>query len=110
MCGWLSLIDFGEDEKLIPTGFVWGLNYSIRRTTLWRLGGFHPDNIPDEIQYFQGDGESGLSFKAEQLGMKALYQPGALVYHQIPASRLTYNYFERRAFTKGYVIHIRILD
>lgn len=101
VCGWLSLLDFGEIEKVIPPGFVWGLNYSIRKSALFELGGFHPDNIPDDLQYFQGDGESGLSAKAEKRKMSALYQPDALVYHQIPESRLTYHYFEKRAFYQG---------
>jgi hypothetical protein len=53
------------------------------------------------LQRFQGDGETGLSFKIKEKGLLALYHPGASVTHLIPASRLTPESFERRAFYQG---------
>jgi glycosyltransferase involved in cell wall biosynthesis len=100
-CPWLSLIDLGEKIKFIDPIFVWGLNYSIRKKTLYDLGGFHPDNIPSRLQRFQGDGETGLSNKIKSSGLKALYHPGALVHHLISKERLTPEYFEKRAFYEG---------
>ncbi|MGB4837365.1 MAG: glycosyltransferase family A protein [Saprospiraceae bacterium] len=100
-CSWLSLIDLGELEHVIDPNYVWGLNFSIRKSDLIELNGFHPDNIPKLYQMFQGDGESGLTMKALKLGKKALYNPDVLLYHQIPASRLTYEYFDKRAFYQG---------
>lgn len=100
-CGELSLLDFGEEVREIDANFVWGLNFSIRRQALFDLGGFHPDCIPKHLQHFQGDGETGLTIKANQAGYKAIYQPKALVWHQVPASRMTYQYFENRYFYQG---------
>ena len=100
-CPWLSLMDLGEQKKEIDPIFVWGLNYSIRKKTLYDLGGFHPDNIPARLQYLQGDGETGLSQKIKAKGYKAIYEPNASVKHVIPASRLTSEYFEKRAFYEG---------
>ena len=100
-CGELSLIDFGEEDKEIDPGFVWGLNFSIRRKTLYELGGFHPDCIPKSLQYFQGDGETGLTHKATAKGYKALYAWKARVEHQIPQERLTSDYFCQRYFYQG---------
>lgn len=99
--GSLSLLDFGRNPIEIDPIFVWGLNYSIRKDSLVRLGGFHPDCIPKHLQRFQGNGETGLSLKAREKGMKAMYQPGALVYHVIPKERLTIEYFEERRFYQG---------
>ncbi|CAN5145393.1 glycosyltransferase family 2 protein [soil metagenome] len=100
-CPWLSLLDLGEVSKQIDPIFVWGLNFSIRKKTLYDLGGFHPDNVPSDLQYLQGDGETGLSQKMRALEFKAMYVPGALVYHVIPNERLTFGYFEKRAFYQG---------
>jgi glycosyltransferase involved in cell wall biosynthesis len=100
-CGELSLLDFGEEVREIDANYIWGLNFSIRRQALFDLGGFHPDCIPKHLQHFQGDGETGLTMKANQLGYKAIYQPKALVWHQIPTSRMTYQYFENRYFYQG---------
>ena len=100
-CGWLSLLDLGESELEIDPNYVWGLNFAIRRRALYDLGGFHPDCIPQELQRFQGDGETGLTMKARSHGYTAIYQPKATIYHTIPASRLTPEYFENRAYYQG---------
>ena len=100
-CGYLSLLDIGDEAREIDANYVWGLNFAIRRSTLFELGGFHPDCIPDHLQRFQGDGETGLTRKANERGYRAVYQPKALVHHRIPASRVTPEYFERRSFYQG---------
>lgn len=100
-CGWLSLLDGGERPKEITPTFVWGLNYAIRRKTLFDLGGFHPDSFPKSLQRFQGDGETGLSLKILKTGGKTLYHPQAAVQHEVPSSRLTQDYFQQRAYFQG---------
>ena len=100
-CEELSLLDFGENVREIDANYIWGLNFSIRRQALFDLGGFHPDCTPKHLQHFQGDGETGLTMKANQLAYKAIYQPKAVVWHQVPTSRMTYQYFENRYFFQG---------
>ncbi|MCX6327726.1 MAG: glycosyltransferase family A protein [Bacteroidia bacterium] len=101
MLGDLSLCDFGEAEKEVHPTWVFGLNFSILKTSLYDLGGFHPDCISPQFQHFQGDGESGLSMKAFEKGYKAVYNPKALVYHEVPAERMTLGYFDNRYFYQG---------
>jgi glycosyltransferase involved in cell wall biosynthesis len=100
-CGWLSLLDLGDREQEIDPNYIWGLNFAIRRRALYELGGFHPDCVPQELQRFQGDGETGLTMKARSYGYRAVYQPKATIYHVIPASRMTPEYFEQRAYYQG---------
>lgn len=100
-CAWLSLFDGGDKLKAIDPGYVWGLNFSIRRSTLFELGGFHPDCLPAALQRFQGDGESGLAAKVQRAGLVALYHPRMAVQHEVAAARLTPRYFEERAFYFG---------
>lgn len=100
-CGWLSLLDLGNEIQEVHPNFVWGLNFTIKKSVFLGLGGFHPDNIPEQYQKFQGDGETGLTMKAYEKGLKALYHPGVLLFHQIPSSRLTFEYFDKRAYYQG---------
>jgi glucosyl-dolichyl phosphate glucuronosyltransferase len=100
-CSWLSLIDLGDEKKLINPNLVWGLNFIIRRSAFYELGGFHPDSVPLEFQMFQGDGETGLTIKAVNAGKKAIYYPGLLLNHIVPKERLTKEYFGKRAFFQG---------
>ncbi|MGI8635365.1 MAG: hypothetical protein ACR2KZ_08175, partial [Segetibacter sp.] len=100
-CSWLSVIDLGNKKRFINPNYVWGLNFCIRKDAFLVLRGFHPDNIPPALQMFQGDGETGLTMKAEQSGYKALYHPQIKVDHYIPEERLTIAYFKKRAFYQG---------
>jgi len=100
-CTWLSLMDLGNREKFIHPNFIWGLNFSIRKHTFLDLGGFHPDCIPQNLQQFQGDGETGLTIKAFENNYKALYHPKIRLYHNVSKERLTLNYLKKRAYYQG---------
>lgn len=101
VCGYLSLLDLGENTIKIHPNFVWGLNFAIRRKTLFEIGGFHPDTYPKRYQRFQGNGETGLTMKLFEKGYEALYVPGATLFHIIPADRMTSEYFQKRMFFQG---------
>jgi len=100
-CGYLSLLDLGDKSFEMDPNYIWGLNFAIRKQTLVTLGGFNPDSMPWELRRYRGDGESALTRKVKALGLKAMYQPAALVYHRVPKSRQTVDYFERRAYLQG---------
>ena len=99
--GYLSLLDFGDHPSEVPAKYIWGCNFSIRKSVLFECGGFHPDGMPGDLVRYRGDGETGLCRNIEQRGYKALYQPKALIYHRVPAERLTVEYFCSRAFNQG---------
>lgn len=101
MCLPLSLIDIGANLTEINPLYVFGLNYSIRKEVLLKLGGFHPDCIPAHLQKYQGDGETGLSIKAGIAKYKALYVSAVFVYHQVSTERLTPEYFEKWHYYNG---------
>jgi len=101
--GYLSLLDLGDKtlELAWPEG-VYGCNMSVRRSVLYAVGGFNPDAIGDRRQiWLRGDGETGLHKKIYDAGYKVIYEPQAWLYHRIPASRLTPEYFCWRSFIQG---------
>lgn len=100
-CTWVSLLDIGQPVDDIDPNYVWGLNFGIRRSVLRELGGFHPDLVPSRLQRWQGDGETGLTVKARDAGIKASYVPEALVFHSVGPERLNLDYFARRARYQG---------
>ena len=53
---YLSLLDGGETSRPYRPMLVWGLCLAVRRETLIKLGGFHPDGYPWELRRFRGDG------------------------------------------------------
>ena len=101
-CGDLSLLEIKTDKMIeVDPNFIWSLNMSIRKKTFTECGGLHLCVMPKEYQHFQGDGETGLTMKMKEKGYKAFYHPEVSVEHIIPASRLTFNFFDNRYYYQG---------
>ncbi len=98
--GFLSLLDFGEKIQYIPPTYVYGCNYSIRKRILLDIGGTYPDYLPEKYRKFQGCGETGVAHKVKKFG-KTLYNPKVKIYHIVPESRMTIDYFCWRAYFQG---------
>jgi glycosyltransferase involved in cell wall biosynthesis len=99
--GWFSLMNLGENIISVDASYAWALNFAIRKDLLFELGGFHPDLSPPKWKAYQGDGESGLSYKASERKIKALYHPGLKVLHEIQEDRFDTKYLEKRFFFQG---------
>jgi len=97
---YLSILDDEEGPKEVE--YIFGCNFSIRRTLLFQVGGFNPDAFGNKKMWWcRGDGEIGLLKKVQAAGFKTVYTPAAVVRHFIPKQRLTKQYFEERAFKSG---------
>jgi len=100
--GYLSLLDLGDKTIELKKTNIWGCNMAVRKNLLFALGGFHPDGIGDRNQiWFRGNGECGLEKKIYNIGFKLIYEPKAMLYHRISASRLTLKHFNWRLFKQG---------
>jgi glucosyl-dolichyl phosphate glucuronosyltransferase len=99
--GYLSLLDLGQTIKEISPNYVFGCNFSIRKSIVLNAKGFHPDGMPQAFTRFRGDGETHISKYVSSKKYKALYNPKASVYHRIPAERMTETYFLKRAYNQG---------
>ena len=98
--GYLSILDDEDGPKEVQ--WIYGCNFSIRKTLLFEVGGFNPDAFGDKKKWwYRGDGEIGLLRKVHNIGKKVIYNPKAVVWHSIPKSRLTIEYFKERAFKSG---------
>lgn len=99
--GALSIIQFADGIYPIDPNYVWGCNFSVRRSVLEACGGFHPDGMPSELLRFRGDGESHVTRFVAASNERALFHSGASVRHFVPASRMTPEYFGKRYFAQG---------
>lgn len=97
----LGGLDCGPSIREIPGNFVWGTNFSVRRSVLFDVGGFHPGAMPWHLIRFYGDGEIHVGRTAQQRGTHILYHPGARVAHDIPTTRLTLEAVERKFTSTG---------
>jgi glycosyltransferase involved in cell wall biosynthesis len=97
----LSILDMGEGQFDIDPGWVWGCNFSIRRTVLLAAGGFHPDAMPSNQLRLRGDGETSVSDAIRKAGLRARFHSGASVAHRVSTVRMSADYFERRSYAQG---------
>ena len=76
---------------------VSGASFSIRKHLVYDLGGFNPGRFGDVRKpWLRGDSEGGLCFKAHSRKLTIRYCADALVYHQIPETRLQLDYIRKR--------------
>jgi glycosyltransferase involved in cell wall biosynthesis len=98
---YLSILDDNNGPKEVQ--YIYGCNFSVRRSLVFELGGFNPDGFGnnEKMRWYRGDGEIGLLRKVHSAGRKVIYNPAAVVWHFIPKERLSIEYFRERAFKGG---------
>lgn len=97
----LSILDFGDEIKEIDANYVFGCNFSIRKKILDETQGFHPDGMPQDLLKYRGDGETYVTRYINKSHYKAIYNPLVSIYHFVPQSRMTKEYFCKRNYEKG---------
>jgi glycosyltransferase involved in cell wall biosynthesis len=96
-----SILEFDETVRPIPARYIWGCNFSVRKSLVEKAGGFRPDGMPKELVHLRGDGESSLASAIVKLGHISLFNPQASVRHLISEDRLSFKYLESRGFAQG---------
>lgn len=101
LLGQLSLLDLGDQIlELAPPQALYGVNCSFRASVFAALGLFRTD-LGRRASQLWGSEESELQARIREHHGAILYNPKALVWHAIPASRLRRRYFVRLAYYKG---------
>ncbi|MFW5487274.1 MAG: glycosyltransferase [Desulfovibrio sp.] len=95
----LTLFSPGKETRPVQGECLVGCNIAVRRDILFKAGGYNPDLIKGRII---GDGEAGLQRKIFSRGLgKVMYVPAALVHHEVPQKRLTFEYMLSRMEAEG---------
>jgi glycosyltransferase involved in cell wall biosynthesis len=94
-------MDFGQSITPFPKGRIpGGGNMAMRRSVFDQIGRFDTSLGRTGKQLIGGE-ESDLFERIEAAGMACYYVPRAVMYHIIPESKLTIDYFRRLAFNTG---------
>lgn len=94
-------MDFGESVRLFPTGRIpGGGNMAMRRRLFDTVGVFNT-TLGRTGKRLLGGEESDLFERIARLEYRVYYAPRAVMYHIIPAEKLTHDYFVRLATNTG---------
>jgi glycosyltransferase involved in cell wall biosynthesis len=94
----LSLMEPYDKFQVSEKGYFFSCNMAIWKSVLKARGGFDPEATANA---WIGDGESGLNRRMWANGDQIGYLPDAVVYHHIPPSRMTVEYFCHRMANEG---------
>lgn len=98
---YLTRLDLGDDPRwMVANEHPVGANCAISRTVFDSTGGFSR-RLDRAGNSLLSNGELDLFARAHESGAKIAYAPGAVVLHSVRAERLSYEWFERRAFAQG---------
>ncbi|MFB2922512.1 glycosyltransferase family 2 protein [Aerosakkonema funiforme] len=102
LAGNLGAYDLGDNVVYIqnPGLTPRGLNYSIRRTFLERIGGFNV-NLGRVGKKLLSNEELLMTEQALKLGWQVAYIPDALVGHNVAPERLNQSWFLNRSWWQG---------
>ncbi|EAZ94191.1 glycosyltransferase family 2 protein [Crocosphaera chwakensis] len=102
LAGGLGAYDLGEEEVSItnPQLTPRGLNYSLRRSFLEKIGGFDA-NLGRVGQKLLSNEELFMTELALNQGWEVAYLPDALVAHNVAPERLQRSWFLRRSWWQG---------
>ena len=77
---------------------VFSCHQMIKCDVFFQSGGFNPENV---MGHWIGDGETGLNIKIRELKYKFGFWGKSVIYHQIPSSRMTQKYLNKRMSNQG---------
>ena len=94
-------MDFGDYVRPFPKGRIpGGGNMAMRREVFDKIGIFNT-SLGRTGKSLIGGEESDLFERIAKAGMECYYTPRAVMYHIIPAEKLTDSYFERLCYNTG---------
>ena len=96
----LALADYGDQRIEFGPRTAMGGNMAIRREVIEKLGGFAANLGSVRGTLLTGEDQE-LCSRVQAAGLRAVYQPTAIVYHWVPASRVSVRYFLRWFFWSG---------
>ncbi|MDG6249248.1 glycosyltransferase [Methanocalculus sp.] len=98
---YLSLLNYSQERReMIFPDTPFGCNMSFRREIFDRIGLFNTSlgRCPSNLLSYD---ETDLYHRLNETGYAVIYNPKAIVYHQIEASRLSKEWFRSRSYWNG---------
>jgi glycosyltransferase involved in cell wall biosynthesis len=103
-------MDFGQSVKLFPTHRIPGGGNMAMRSRLFSTIGVFNTSLGRSGKRLLGGEESDLFERIAKHGYRVYYVPRAVMYHIIPAEKLTRDYFIRLATNIGISQHTRAMQ
>jgi GT2 family glycosyltransferase len=95
---YLGLLDHGDSVDYNRS--MWGANFAVKSEIFKKYGLFdtHLGRMPRKL--YNGE-ETEFLYRLKKSGEKLLYYPSSIIYHNVPAHRMSKKYFRKWRFDQG---------
>ena len=105
----LALLDYGDSAAYMDSPSIWGANFAVKSEMFKKYGLFDSNlgRIPRKL--YSGE-ETEFLQRLQNAGEKVLYYPLSIIYHCVPAHKLSKRYFRKWNFDAGELRGILMKD
>jgi GT2 family glycosyltransferase len=96
----LGLLDYGDTAVYLDEPDIWGANLAVKSEMFKKFGSFDSDLGRRPGKLYSGE-ETEFLYRLKSAGKKMLYHPLSIIYHNVPAHRMSKKYLRKWLFDKG---------
>lgn len=105
----LGLLDYGNAIAYMDSPDIWGANFAVKSEMFKKYGLFDPI-LGRTARKLYGGEETEFLQRLRSAGEKILYYPSSIVYHFLPAHKMSKKYFRKWNFDAGELYGILMKD
>ena len=97
---YLALLDYGDSVTYMDLPNIWGANFAVKSEMFKKYGLFDTNlgRIPRKLYGYE---EMEFLQRLQNAGEKILYYPLSIIYHCVPAHKMSKRYFRKWRFDQG---------
>jgi len=97
---YLALLDYGDFVTYMDLPNIWGANFAVKSEMFKKYGLFDSNlgRIPSKLYGYE---ETEFLQRLQNAGEKILYYPLSIIYHCVPAHKMSKRYFRKWRFDQG---------
>ncbi len=105
----LGLLDHGDSVAYLDEPNIWGANFAVK-SEIFKKYGLFDSNLGRRPRKLYSGEETEFFQRLKDAGEKLLYYPLSIIYHNVPAHRMSKQYFRRWNFDRGELEGIHMGD
>jgi GT2 family glycosyltransferase len=106
---YIALLDNGDSVAYMDLPRIWGANFAVK-SEMFKKYGFFDSNLGRIPCKLYGYEETDFMLRLLNAGEKILYYPSSIIYHCVPAHKMSKEYFRKWRFDQGELAGILLKD
>jgi glycosyltransferase involved in cell wall biosynthesis len=100
LCNLLGLLDHGNSVAYLDTPHIWGANFAVK-SEMFKKYGLFDARLGRRPGKLYGGEETEFLWRLIRGEENLLYHPSSIIYHHVPAHRMSKNYLRKWRYDQG---------